>query len=70
MHDALADGRLFRILTVVDQWNRSSPLLEVAPKMSGATVGEAVDRVLSGVPRPRSITVDHGTEFQSRALED
>jgi len=33
-------------------------------------VGEALDRVLEGAPRPRSITVDHGTEFQSRALED
>jgi len=70
VHDALADGRPFRILTVVDQWSRSSPLLEVAPKMSGATVGEALDRVLVGVTRPRSITVDHGTEFQSRALKD
>jgi putative transposase len=38
--------------------------------MSGQTVSEALDRVLDGEPRPRSITVDHGTEFQSRALED
>src|SRR3989442_15108664 len=38
--------------------------------MSGATVGQALDRVLTGVSGPRSITVDHGTEFQSRALED
>ena len=70
VHDALADGRPFRILTVVDQWSRSSPLLEVASRMSGQTVGEALDRVLGTAPRPRSITVDHGTEFQSRALED
>lgn len=70
VHDALADGRPFRILTVVDQWSRSSPLLEVASSMSGHTVGEALDRVLAGTGRPRSITVDHGTEFQSRALED
>ena len=70
VHDALADGRPFRILTVVDQWSRSSPVLEVASRMSGSTVGEALDRVLEDAPRPRSITVDHGTEFQSRALED
>ncbi len=38
--------------------------------MSGETVGQALDRVLNGVSGPRSITVDHGTEFQSRALED
>ena len=70
VHDALADGRPFRILTVVDQWSRHSPLLEVAARQSGQTVGEALDRVLPGSQRPRSITVDHGTEFQSRALED
>ena len=70
VHDALADGRPFRILTVVDQWSRSSPLLEVASRMSGHTVGEALDRALEDTERPRSITVDHGSEFQSRALED
>ena len=32
--------------------------------------GEALDRVLRGPQTPRSITVDHGTEFQSRSLED
>jgi putative transposase len=49
VHDALADGRPFRILTVVDQWSRSSPLLEVAPRMSGQTVGAALHRVRRGV---------------------
>ena len=70
VHDALADGRPFRVLTVVDQWSRQSPILEVASSMSGATVGVALDRVLPSGARPRSITVDHGTEFMSRALED
>lgn len=38
--------------------------------MAGAIVGEALGRVLGDGSGPRSITVDHGTEFQSRALED
>jgi putative transposase len=70
VHDTLADGRPFRILTVVDNWSRHSPLLEVGFRMSGETVGQALDRALNGIAGPRSITVDHGTEFQSRALED
>ena len=70
VHDALADGRPFRILTVVDHWSRHSPLLEVAARQSGRSVGKALDRVLNSATVPRSITVDHGTEFQSRALED
>jgi putative transposase len=70
VHDALADGRPFRVLTVVDQWSRQSPMLEVATSISGHAVGEALDRALVGPHVPRSITVDHGTEFMSRALED
>jgi len=38
--------------------------------MSGQTVADALDRVLRRGAIPRSITVDHGTEFTSRALED
>lgn len=70
VHDALADGRPFRVLTVIDQWSRQSPMLEVASSMSGRTVGTALDRALVAGPAPVSITVDHGTEFMSRVLED
>ena len=70
VHDTLADGRPFRVLTVVDHWSRQSPVLEVGFRMSGETVGQALDRALNGGAGPRSITVNHGTEFQSRALED
>jgi putative transposase len=70
VHDALADGRPFRVLTVVDQWSRQSPILEVASSMSGQSVGAALERAIAEDAAPRSITVDHGTEFMSRALED
>ena len=70
VHDTLADGRPFRILTVVDNWSRHSPLLEAGFRMTGQTVGQVLDRVLDIPAVPRSITVDHGTEFQSRAWED
>ena len=70
VHDALADGRPFRVLTIVDQWSRQSPILEAASSMSGSTVSVALDRAIAGGSVPRSITVDHGTEFMSRALED
>ena len=68
--DTLADGRRFRIRTVVDNWSRSSPVLEAGFRMSGKIVSQVLDRVRGAGPGPRSITVDHGTEFQSRALED
>ena len=70
VHDALFDGRAFRVLTVVDQWSRWSPILEVAQGMSGMTVAEALDRAIARHGAPRTITVDHGTEFTSRALDE
>jgi putative transposase len=70
VHDAFVDGRPFRVLTVVDQWSRERPLLEVGTAMSGRTVAAVLDRILSRAACPRSITVDHGTELSSRALED
>ena len=38
--------------------------------MTGEIIRQVLDRVLSPDRSPRSITVDQGTEFQSRALED
>jgi putative transposase len=70
VHDQLADARPFRVLTVVDQWSRLSPLLSPGFSIRGQDVAEALDRVAATTPLPRSITVDHGTEFMSRALEE
>jgi len=61
VHDALADGRAFRVLTVVDQWSRWSPILEVGQSISGRAVAEALDRAIAEHGKPRTITVDHGT---------
>ena len=70
VHDTLADGRPCRVLTVVENWSRHSPVLEAGFRMSGEMVGQILDRALNGAPGPRSITVDHGMEFQLQALED
>jgi transposase InsO family protein len=70
VHDALLDGRAFRVLTVVDQWSRWSPILETAQSMSGSAVAAALDKAIARHGKPKTITVDHGTEFTSRALDD
>jgi putative transposase len=38
--------------------------------MSGAAVAEVLDRAISKHGKPKTITVDHGTEFTSRALDE
>ena len=62
-------GKPFRILTVVDNWSRESPVLEVGFRLTGSSVVEALSGVGKTVCLPASITVDHGTEFTSRALD-
>ena len=70
VHDQLFDGRPFRILTVVDQLSRESPLIEVDFAMSGQKVAAALEARTTDMPPPASITIDHGSEFTSKALEE
>ena len=70
VHDQLFNGRTFRVLTVVDQFSRQTPLLEARFCFSGHDVAAALDRAIERAGTPASITVDHGTEFTSKALEE
>jgi putative transposase len=68
--DKLADGRSFRILTVVDQFSRECVGLEADRSMTGMKVAQALERAKQERGSlPESITVDNGSEFCSRALE-
>ena len=69
VHDQLFDGRRFRILAVIDQWSRESVILEPGFSYSGQAVAELLENWVAVNKSPVSITVDHGTEFTSKALE-
>lgn len=69
VHDQLANGLAFRVLTVIDNWSRESPLLEVGLRLTGQSVAEALNRAAEYTRLPSSITADHGTEFTSRTLD-
>ena len=68
MHDTLADGRPFRVLSVVDVFSRSSEVLEPGVGFTGGRVAELLDRAHGG-RLPAVITADNGTEFTSKALD-
>lgn len=70
VHDQLASGRSFRVLTVIDQWSRESVLLEANASLTGQSVVDALESVSARRPLPKAITVDHGTEFTSKALDE
>src|SRR6516164_4862312 len=70
VHDQLFDGRPLRVLTVIDQFSRQSPLIEPRSGFSGRDVVAGLDRIIERTGTPLSITVDHGTDFTSKALEE
>ena len=55
---------------IADQWSRESVLIEPGFWMSGQLVAEALDRVSCKRSLSRSIRVDHGTEFTSKAVDE
>ncbi len=69
MSDRLADGRAFRVLTIVDQFRRECPLLEADRSLTDKRVVECLDRLAWLQGKLERITVDNGSEFCSRALD-
>jgi putative transposase len=67
--DSLADGRRFRVLTIVDHVSRVSPAIEVGSSVTGERVVGVLERLKRMVGRPERIAVDNGPEFISKALD-
>ena len=70
VHDQMLDGRAFQVLTVIDQWSRESVTLEANFRLTGRCVGKALDEAALQRGWPKAITVDNGTEFTSKALDE
>ena len=60
MSDRFADGRWFRILTVVDQYTRECLCIYVDRSQSGEKVVQQMKRLVTLRGAPESITTDNG----------
>ena len=69
MSERVADGRWFRILTVVDQFTRECLCLLADQSLTGEKVAQALEPIVTQRGAPRSITVDNGSEFASRIMD-
>ena len=69
MADRLADGRRFRVLTLVDNVSRVSPAIVVDSSLTGERVVEVLDQLAANGQRPQMLSIDNGPEFISRALD-
>jgi putative transposase len=66
--DALADGRRFRILAIVDDFSRECLCLVADTSLSGKRVARELDAVIAVRGRPLSCVSDNGTELTSMAI--
>ena len=66
--DSVNGSRVIRILTLVDDYTRECPAIEVDTCLGGLRVRRVLDRVTQQRGLPESIVLDNGLEFCSRAL--
>ncbi len=69
MSDALANGRRFRVLAVVDDFTRECLGLVADTSLSGLPVGRELDGIIERRDsRPATMVSDNGTELTSHAI--
>lgn len=69
MCDSLVDGRRFRLLNIIDDFNRESLAIEVDTSLPAMRVIRVLERLIEYRGKPQSIRVDNGPEFISDRLQ-
>jgi putative transposase len=69
MSDSLTDGRSYRTLNVIDDFNREGLAVEVDHSLPSQRVVRVLDQVAQERGYPRKLCSDNGPEFIARALE-
>jgi putative transposase len=68
--DSIVTGRRFRALTIVDDYSRECPAIEVDTSLGGARVVNVLERLSETRGLPEVITIDNGPEFSGRHLDE
>ena len=67
--DALAGGRRFRVLNVVDDYTRETLAAEADTSLGGERVKRVLERLRQNGRRPEWIVSDNGPEFTGKAMD-
>lgn len=70
MHDVLMNGRKFRTINIIDDFNREALTIEAYFSIGSNRVITVLERLIRESGKPRMIRVDNGPEFISTALGD
>lgn len=69
VRDTFADGGAFRAFTLVDDYTRECPVIEVDRHLPSARVIEVLERLVCERGRPHAIVCDNGPEFTCRTFD-
>ena len=69
MCDSLVDGRRFRLLNIIDDYNRESLAIEIDTSLPALRVIRALQQLVERRAKPNTIRVDNGPEFISDRLQ-
>ena len=69
MCDSLVDGRRFRLLNIIDDYNRESLAIEIDTSLPALRVIRVLEKLLVTRSQPIAIRVDNGPEFISDRLQ-
>lgn len=70
MSDALMDGRKFRTLNIIDDFNREALRIVAARSLTSKYVTQYLDEVSEIRGYPQSLRTDNGPEYISHVLKD
>ena len=70
MSDVLVDGRKFRLLNILDDFNRESLAIEVDTSLPSLRVIRVLEKLIAERGCPANIRCDNGPEFISHKLEE
>ncbi len=69
MHDGLYDGRKFRLLNIIDHYNRELVAIEIGQSLSAERVVRVLKRLHQEGRKPQTIRVDNGPEFIAKVFQ-
>ena len=70
MHDALTDGRNFRLFNVIDDYNREALTVEIDFSLPAQRVIRSLNQLIEYRGKPVQVRCDNGPEYISNALKD
>ena len=70
MSDRLMNGRRFRVLNIIDDYNREILKIEPYFSITSARVISIIERLIAEKRKPLAIRVDNGPEFIASVLKD